>query len=133
MITKKQASAYISLPTFVTAITFAYLLVSIAFIPYLHKLSSIAIQKCLSYTSSQFLSLIDLLSIITMVNLFKTNQKEKKSIKKLWLTTLVTLLNYQAFNFILHSLTYNSTLQSRANKIIDNTRSYSLLTLHENS
>lgn len=112
---RRQNTAYILAFTFVSAVTFIYLLIAIALVPYWQSLSGVAIQEWWSGPFTRFSYLmvpVHLLSIITMIYAYVINRKAVKPLNRYWLIALITLLICQAFNFALHGSVYNLALQS---------------------
>lgn len=112
---RRKNTAYIFAFTFVTAIAFIYLLISIALIPYWQGLSGNEIQAWWSgpFTRFSFLMVpLHLLSIAAIVCAYFLHRREKRPFKMLWLFALITLLICQAFNFGLYGSVYNPALQS---------------------
>lgn len=115
MNTSKKFTAYILAFTFVAAVTFVYLLISIALIPYWQELSGSEIQAWWAGPFSRFANLmvpVHLLSIITMVYAFIVNRKGEDSLKVLWVVALFGLLICQIFNFSVFGSMWNIELQS---------------------
>ncbi|MBX2876720.1 MAG: DUF1772 domain-containing protein [Saprospiraceae bacterium] len=112
---QRKNTAYILAFTFIAAIAFIYLLISIALIPYWQGLSGNEIQAWWSGPFTRFSYLmvpIHLLSIGIGIYAYALNRKEKRPFNFLWLFALITLLICQAFNFGLHGSIYNPALQS---------------------
>ena len=112
---KRKKIAYTFSFTFVTAIAFIYLLISIALVPYWQALSGIEIQAWWSGPFARFSYLmvpLHLLSIFTSVYANSLHRKEGQALRLIWLFALITLLICQAFNFGLHGSIYNPALQS---------------------
>lgn len=112
---QRKNMAYIFVFMFVTAITFIYLLISIALIPYWQGLSGNEIQAWWSGSFTRFSYLmvpLHLLSIILGIYAYFVHRKAEKPLNLLWLFALITLLICQAFNFGLHGSIYNPALQS---------------------
>ncbi|MEL6255864.1 MAG: DUF1772 domain-containing protein [Bacteroidota bacterium] len=115
MNTKRKHRAYIFAFTFVTAIAFIYLLISIALIPYWQELSGIEIQAWWSGPFSRFPYLmvpLHVSSIVVSIYAYRLHRKEERPLKLIWLFALLSLLICQAFNFGLHGSIYNPALQS---------------------
>ena len=115
MNTNRKNIAYIFAFTFVSAVAFIYLLISIALIPYWQELTGIEIQAWWSGPFTRFSYLmvpVHLLSIATSIYAYIQHRKEKRPLNLLWLFALVTLLICQAFNFGLYGSVYNPALQS---------------------
>lgn len=115
MNTKKQTTAYLLAFTFVAAVTFVYLLIAIALVPYWQELSGTEIQAWWAdpFTRFSFLMVpVHLLSIITMVYAFIVNRKGENAPKTLWIVALLGLLICQIFNFTIFGSVWNLELQS---------------------
>lgn len=115
MHTKKQTTTYLLAFTFVAAVTFVYLFIAIALVPYWQELSGTEIQTWWSDPFTRFSYMmvpVHLLSIITIIIAYRAHRNEGGSIKKLWVLALVTLLICQAFNFSIFAFDFNPSLQS---------------------
>lgn len=115
MNTTKNFTSYILAFTFVAAVTFVYLLISIALVPYWQELSGTEIQAWWAGPFARFAYLmvpVHLLSIITMVYAFVVNRKREKAPKNLWVVALIGLLICQIFNFSIFGSVWNLSLQS---------------------
>lgn len=115
MKTKKQTTAFILAFTFVSAVTFVYLLIAIALVPYWQELTGTEIQAWWSGPFTRFAYLmvpVHLLSIITMVYAFMANRKGENVLKSLWVVALLGLLICQIFNFSIFGSVWNISLQS---------------------
>lgn len=115
MNTTKQFTGYILAFTFTAAVTFIYLLISIALVPYWQELSGIEIQAWWAGPFTRFSYLIvpvHLLSIVTMIYAFIVNRKGENAPKGLWIVALLGLLICQIFNFTIFGSVWNLELQS---------------------
>lgn len=115
MKTKKQTTAFILAFTFVAAVTFVYLFIAIALVPYWQELTGTEIQDWWSGPFTRFAYMmvpVHLLSIITIIVAYRAHRNEEKPIKNLWILALVTLLICQAFNFSIFGFDFNPSLQS---------------------
>lgn len=115
MNTTKTFASYILAFTFVTAVTFVYLLISIALVPYWQELSGTEIQAWWAGPFTRFSYLmvpVHLLSIITMIYAFIVNRKGVHVPKNLWIVALLGLLICQIFNFSIFGGVWNLSLQS---------------------
>ena len=115
MTTNRKHIAYIFAFTFVSAVAFIYLLISIALVPYWQELSGTEIQAWWSGPFIRFsylMVLVHVLSIVTSIYAYILHRKEKRPLDLLWLFALVTLLICQLFNFGLYGSVYNPALQS---------------------
>ncbi|WP_298539189.1 DUF1772 domain-containing protein [uncultured Aquimarina sp.] len=115
MHTKKQTTAYLLAFAFVAAVTFVYLFITIALVPYWQELSGIEIQTWWfgPFTRFSYMMVpVHLLSIITIIIAYRAHRNEEGLIKKLWVLALVTLLICQAFNFSIFAFDFNPSLQS---------------------
>ena len=111
----KNNIAYIFAFTFVSAVAFIYLFISIALVPYWQTLSGTEIQAWWSGPFSRFSYLmvpVHILSIVTSIYAYLIHRKENRPLNLLWLFALITLLICQAFNFGLYGSDYNPALQS---------------------
>ena len=107
-------TAYFLAFTFVSAVSFIYLFIAIALVPYWQELSGPEIQSWWAGPFTWFSNImipLHLLSIITIIYAFIVNGKGSKD-KFLWLMALITLLVCQGFNMGLHGPVYNPELQS---------------------
>lgn len=115
MNTTKTFTSYILAFTFVAAVTFVYLLISIALVPYWQELSGTEIQAWWAGPFMRFAYLmvpVHLLSIITMAYAFIVNRKGENAPKTLWIVALLGLLICQIFNFSIFGSVWNLSLQS---------------------
>ena len=115
MNSNKKNLAYIFAFTFVTAVAFIYLLISVALVPYWQELNGIEIQAWWAgpFTYFSYLMVpVHILSIATSIYAYLLHRKEKRPLNLLWFFALITLLICQGFNFGLYGSIYNPALQS---------------------
>lgn len=115
MNTSKEFTSYILAFTFTAAVTFIYLFISVALVPYWQELSGNEIQVWWAgpFTRFSYLMIpVHLLSIITMIYAFSVNRKGENSPKILWVVALLGLLICQVFNFSIFGAVWNPELQT---------------------
>ncbi|MEM6642412.1 MAG: hypothetical protein AAF616_05495 [Bacteroidota bacterium] len=101
--------------TFVAAVSFIFLFLAIAMVPYWQGLSGFEIQAWWSGPFTNFSIVmvpIHLLSLATIFFGFFNHIKGEKAHKFLWIMALLGLLICQIFNFTLFGVNLNPALQS---------------------
>ena len=101
--------------TFVAAVTFIYLFLAVAMVPYWQTLDGTEIQIWWSGPFTNFSTImvpIHLLSMVTITFGFIKHRQDKTVLRVLWIVALVGLFVCQGFNFIYYGGTLNPALQS---------------------
>lgn len=113
--TYRKTTAFTLAFILVTAISFVYLFIAIAIVPYWQTLSGIEVQTWFQDHFGRFAILmapVHILSIITTITAFVMHRKEKATLRMLWIIALITLLICQFFNFVVYGGNFNIALSS---------------------
>lgn len=113
MSTVRKTTAFTLSFILITAISFVYLFIATAIVPYWQGLSGIEIQAWFMDHFGRFAYLmvpVHFLSIITIIIAYIMHRKDDT--KRLWLLALVTLLICQFFNFVVFGFNFNTALSS---------------------
>ena len=111
----RKSSAFLAAYTFVAAITFVYLFLATAIVPYWQGLSGEEVQTWFMIHFDRFSILmvpVHFISIITMITAYIMHRKERIPLNRIWLVALVTLLICQFFNFVVYGGNFNVALSS---------------------
>ncbi|MEM7033608.1 MAG: hypothetical protein AAF629_28930 [Chloroflexota bacterium] len=113
MNTVRKTTAFTLSFTLIAAISFVFLFIATAIVPYWQGLSGIEIQAWFMDHFGRFSYLmvpVHFLSIITMIIAYIMHRKDET--KRLWLLALITFLICQFFNFFVYGPNFNPALSS---------------------